>query len=164
MKRVILVRHAKSEPYGYDDDFNRDLVDRGIQDAEKISSRLKQDGIIADLVIASPAERAMHTASIYCRNLFYPLALIRQESILYSGLTTLDFVELLHQISDDVQTVLVFGHNPTVHQLAYNLVTNFCAEMPTCSTVAVDFELEKWSEVSAREGKVAFHYVPKNIF
>ncbi len=42
MKRVIIVRHAKSVPYGYDDDFHRDLTDRGIHDAEKISSKLKE--------------------------------------------------------------------------------------------------------------------------
>jgi len=163
MKRVILVRHAKSEPYGYDNDFNRDLIERGVLDAEKISSRLKHDGIIADLVIASPAERAMHTATIYCKSLFYPMALIRQESTLYSGLTTLDFMELLYQLPDDANTVFVFGHNPTVYQMVYNLVNDFRAEMPTCSTVAIDFEVGKWKDVSARGGKVAFHYISKTI-
>ena len=42
MKRVVIVRHAKSEPYGYDNDFYRDLTDRGESDAEKISEKLKE--------------------------------------------------------------------------------------------------------------------------
>lgn len=66
MKRVVIVRHAKSVPYGYDDDFHRDLTERGLLDAEKISSQLKDRGIIPDLVMASPATRTMHTATIFC--------------------------------------------------------------------------------------------------
>ena len=37
MKRVVIVRHAKSVPYGYEDDFNRYLTERGEKDAAKIS-------------------------------------------------------------------------------------------------------------------------------
>ena len=45
MKRVVIVRHAKSVPYGYDDDFNRGLKDRGHNDAGIISDKLKEEDI-----------------------------------------------------------------------------------------------------------------------
>jgi len=163
MKRVIIVRHAKSVPYGYDDDFNRDLMDRGINDADKISLRLKEMGITADLVIASPATRTMHTARIFCNNLGYDLELIRKETDFYEGMTTHDFIDLVQQFPEEVQTVFVFGHNPTVYYLVYNLVKYFNADMPTCSTVALDFDVETWKEVSARGGKLAFQLVPKSM-
>ena len=163
MKRVIIVRHAKSVPYGYDDDFHRDLTDRGINDAEKISFRLKELGIAADLVIASPANRTMQTANIFCHNLGYDTKLIRQEKSFYEGITTQSFVDLLQQLPEEVQTVCVFGHNPTVYYLVYNLVKYFNADMPTCSTVALDFPVDKWEEVGARRGKVAFQFVPKSM-
>lgn len=163
MKRVIIVRHAKSVPYGYDDDFRRDLTDRGINDAENISLRLKEMGIAADLVIASPATRTMHTASIFCDNLGYNLKSIRQESSFYGGLTTQSFVDMLQQLSEEIQTVFVFGHNPTVYYWVYNLVKHFTSDMPTCSTVILDFPVEKWSGVGARGGKIAFQFVPKNM-
>jgi phosphohistidine phosphatase len=163
MKRLIIVRHAKSVPYGYDDDFRRDLTDRGINDAEKISLRLKEMGITADLVIASPATRTMHTASIFCQNLGYDVKSIRKEPDFYEGATTQDFIDLIQQISEAVQTVFIFGHNPAVYYLVYNLVKYFNADMPTCSTVALDFPVEKWTEVGARGGKVAFQIVPKGM-
>ena len=163
MKRVIIVRHAKSVPYGYDDDYRRDLTDRGIADAEKIRSRLKEIGVAPELVIASPATRTMHTARIFCKNLGFNVSFIRQEEILYEGLTTQRFVEILQQLPEDVQTVVVFGHNPTVYYLVYNLVKYFNADMPTCSTVAIDFSVEKWEDVGARKGNVAFQYVPKDL-
>lgn len=161
MKRVIIVRHAKSVPYGYDDDFRRDLTDRGISDAEKISFRLKEMGITPEMVIASPATRTMHTARIFCKNLEYNVTFIRQEEILYEGLTTQSFVELLQQLPDQVNTVFFFGHNPTVYYLVYNLVKYFNADMPTCSTVALDFTIDTWKDLSARGGQVAFQLVPK---
>ena len=163
MKRVVIVRHAKSDPFGYDDDYHRDLTDRGISDALKISSRLNELGVFPDQVIASPATRTMHTASIYCQNLGIETSSIRQEEVLYEGLPTPSFVEILHELTDRVQTVFVFGHNPTVHSLAYNLVDAFHADMPTCATVVIDFDVENWKNVSARKGKVAFQITPKSL-
>lgn len=163
MKRVVIVRHAKSAPFGYDDDYHRDLTDRGISDALKISSRLNELGVFPDQVIASPATRTMHTASIYCKNLGIETSSIRQEEVFYEGLTTQSFVEILHELPDRVQTVFVFGHNPTVHSLVYNLVDAFHADMPTCATVVIDLDVENWKNVSARKGKVAFQITPKSI-
>jgi phosphohistidine phosphatase len=163
MKRIIIVRHAKSVPYGYDDDFNRDLTDRGLQDAEKISARLKETGVLPDLVIASPAVRTMHTAGIFCQNLGYDGTAIQQVPEFYEGATTQDFIEVFQQLPEDVKTVFVFGHNPSVYYLVYNLVKYFNADMPTCSTVAIDFPAETWDEVGARGGKLAFHYTPKSM-
>jgi phosphohistidine phosphatase len=163
MKRVIIVRHAKSVPYGYDDDFHRDLTDRGVEDASKISLRLKELDVVPDLVIASPAVRTMHTSAIFSKNLGYDLKLVQEESSFYGGVTTQRFVDLLRQLSEDVQTVFIFGHNPTVYYLVYNLVKHFTSDMPTCSTVALNFPIEKWSEIEARKGNVAFQLTPKNM-
>jgi phosphohistidine phosphatase len=163
MKRVIIVRHAKSVPYGYDDDFSRDLAERGITDAEKISLRLREMGVFPDLVIASPATRTMHTAAIYCQTLGYDVVSIRREVVFYEGLTTQEFVELLRELPEKFQTVFVFGHNPTVYYLVYNLVKYFNSDMPTCSTVALDFEVQTWKDVSARGAKMAFQFTPKSV-
>lgn len=163
MKRVIIVRHAKSVPYGYDDDFSRDLADRGISDATKISLRLQEMNIFPDLVIASPARRTMHTAAIYGQNLGFDIESIRQDEDLYDGLTTQSFVELLQRLPEEAQTVFFFGHNPAVYYLVYNLVKYFNSDMPTCSTVALDFQVEKWPEVSARGAQVAFQLTPKSV-
>lgn len=163
MKRVVIVRHAKSDPYGYDNDFYRDLTDRGENDAEKISEKLQGIEIKPDLVISSPATRALHTATIFCRNLGYELPKIQKEDILYSGITTQGFVEMLHELPESIETVFVFGHNPTVYYLAYNLVKYFNSDMPTCSTVVIDFQVEKWADVLARGGSVALQLTPKKL-
>ena len=163
MKRVIIVRHAKSVPFGYDNDFYRDLTERGEDDATKISAKLRNLGVTPDLVIASPATRTMHTASIFCQNLEYDPIKIRQINEFYEGVTTQNFIEMLQALPESVQTVFVFGHNPTVYYLAYNLVKYFNSDMPTCSTVGLDFDTNSWKEVSARGGKITFQLVPKKM-
>lgn len=162
MKQLILIRHAKSVHFGYDDDFHRDLADRGIEDADKISLKLKSMNVVPDLVISSPATRTMNTAAIFCRNLNYEIRHIRQAPDLYEGLSTQEFVDLLQDLPDEVDTVFVFGHNPTVYYLVYNLVKYFNSDMPTCSTVGLEFNVSKWADVSARGGHVAFQFTPKN--
>lgn len=163
MKKVIIVRHAKSVPYGYDNDISRDLTERGETDAEKISLRLKEIGVAPDLVISSPSRRTMHTATIYCHNLKYNPSAIQKEEDLYDGLTTHEFVEFLQKLPEEVQTLLVFGHNPTVYYLVYNLVKYFNSDMPTCSTVALDFQVENWKDTTARGAKIAFQITPKTL-
>ena len=111
----------------------------------------------------TPATRTMHTASIYCQNLGFEASAIRQEEVLYGGLTTQSFIGILHELPSEVQTVFVFGHNPTVHSLAYNLVDAFHSDMPTCATIVIDFEVDQWKDVSARRGKITFQITPKSL-
>jgi phosphohistidine phosphatase len=161
MKRVILVRHAKSVPYGYDDDFNRDLTERGETDAGKISSELNKLGIKPDIMISSPAKRAKNTAQIFAENLNFTKSNIREVKDIYHGFTTSEFVELIQELPETATTVYIFGHNPGFNSFANNLLEYFNGDMPTCSTVGIDFQVDSWKKVSARTGSKAFHLVPR---
>ncbi|MGV8137575.1 MAG: histidine phosphatase family protein [Mangrovibacterium sp.] len=161
MKRIVIVRHAKAVPYGYDDDLNRKLRRQGKEDAKIVSMALKEDRIIPDLIISSPAKRAFKTATIFAETLRYPVSRIMVEDELYEGLTTQDFIEIIRNLPEDMQTVFVFGHNPSLYYLVNNLVKLFNSDMPTCSTVGIDFSVDNWKEVSAREGKLAFQFMPR---
>lgn len=163
MKRLVIVRHAKAVPYGYDMDFDRELTDRGENDAANIGRELNKKGIVPDLMISSPAARALKTARIFAQNLGYERDKIKELMVIYEGLTTSGFLSIVHQLPVDAQTVFFFGHNPGFHYLVSNLLAEFLGEMPTCSTVGIDFNVESWSEIEARTGKAAFHFVPKNF-
>ena len=163
MKRVILVRHAKSVPYGYDDDFNRNLTEKGETDAEKISSELNIFGIKPDIMVSSPALRAIKTARIFAENLNFNKNNIQKVSEIYYGLSTSEFIELIQELPDTASTVCIFGHNPGFYSYANNLLEYFNGEMPTCSTVGIDFHVDSWKKVSARTGSKAFHLVPKMV-
>ena len=161
MKRVVIVRHAKAVPYGYDDDFNRDLIGRGKNDANIISKELRKDRIAPDIIISSPARRAIKTARIFADNLEYDRDEIIENEDLYFNLTTGGFIDIIRSLTDDADTVFFFGHNPDFHTFSENLLEHYIRVMPTCSTVGIDFDANNWQNIGAREGTLAFHLIPK---
>lgn len=161
MKRVVIVRHGKAVPYGYDDDFSRNLSDRGKMDAKLVSEELNKQGISPDLIISSEAKRALKTARIFAENLNYKKRNIVENPDIYGGLTTSEFLDLIREIPANKETVFFFGHNPGFYYFVSNLLKEFYGDMPTTSTVGIDFPIESWEEVEARTGELAFHLVPK---
>ena len=161
MKRVVIVRHAKSVPYGYEDDFNRILTERGEKDATKISLELKQRGIKVDIMISSPAKRALRTAHIFTENLSFDKSKIIEVKDLYDGMTTSQFLKLIHELHESAETVIFFGHNPDFQYFVDNLLKDVGSYMPTCSTVAIDFDVARWENVEARKGEKVFQLIPR---
>lgn len=160
MKRVILVRHAKSVSHGYDQDFDRILTDRGEDDAQMIAITLKEKNIKPDLIIASPAIRTSQTAWIFADTLGYSKKMILFEKKLYSGKTPENFLLMLKELEDEKGTVLVFGHNPTIYYYLHYLLREFHDDVPTCSTVGIDFEVDNWNKLREHHGKIAFRLIP----
>lgn len=160
MKRVILVRHAKSVSHGYDQDYDRTLAERGEEDAQTISLELQKMNIHPDLIIASPAVRTSQTAWIYADTLRYPKKTIRFEKKLYSGKTSENFLAMLQKLEDEKETVIVFGHNPTVYYYMNYLMRDFNEDVPTCSTVGIDFDVDSWSKLRDHQGKMTFRLIP----
>ncbi len=160
MKHVILVRHAKSISYGYDQDYDRTLTDRGEEDAQTISQELKKLDIHPDLIIASPAVRTSQTAWIYADALGYDKKMIRFEKKLFSGKTSENFLAMLQELEDEKETVIVFGHNPTIYYYMNYLMRHFTDEVPTCSTVGIDFDVDSWSKLRSGQGEMAFRFIP----
>jgi phosphohistidine phosphatase len=160
MKRIVIVRHAKAVPYGYDDDFTRDLTDRGMSDAQRIGKELKKNGITPDVIIASPANRALQTALIFAENLDFNKKKVVEIEDIYHGLTTSEFLGLIQKLPEEAKTAFFFGHNPGFHYFVNNLLERFYDDMPTCSTVAIDFNVDSWKKVQARSGTKAFQLIP----
>ncbi len=163
MKKVVIVRHAKSVHYGYEDDFNRDLSDRGKEDAKLVSRELLKKRILPDAMISSPAKRAIKTARIFAENLNFEKGNIKEEQDIYDGVTTSEFLDLIHKLPDEVEIAYFFGHNPGFFYFVSNLLVNFRDEMPTCSAVGIDFNVDSWKNIEARTGKKAFQLIPKML-
>lgn len=161
MKRLVIIRHAKTEQQGYENDFARELLPRGVEDAQQIAARLREKGIVPDKMITSPAARALATAHIFAETLGYPALKIKEMKELYFNFTTQDFIDLVRSTRNDVETLFIVGHNPFMHFVAQNLSTNYDGHMPTCSTVVLDFDVDKWKAVEARAGSLFLHLYPK---
>ena len=160
MKSLILVRHAKTIQYGYDQDYERTLTDRGVQNADRISLELVKCLIKPDLIISSPAVRTTQTTRIFAASCGYPASNVRYDKKLYSGMQTSNFIRMLNEVEDKHTTVMVVGHNPTIYNFLDALLPDFSLDVPTCSTIVMEFDIEKWSDLKDHTGKLIYRWIP----
>lgn len=164
MKTLILVRHAKTETiHAGINDFERRLKPRGHQDSKIITNQLMKKQVKPDLFVSSKAARAQQTAELFANELDYPIDSIRYEQFLYTGYTTGEFIDYLGKYEEDHDTIMVFGHNPDIAMLAINLTDDNFFHFPTAAAVAISFDVDSWSAISAREGKTKWFIFPKQF-
>ena len=163
MKKLILVRHAKTEQL-YDfskSDFERKLLPRGHKDSVLIATQLKQKGYLPDLFITSKAKRAQETADIYAKTLDFPLNKIQKEQFIYDGYTTSQMIDFIGNFNDDMESAIIFGHNPDIASFIVNLTPDDLWHFPTSCTTVITFNVNSWKEIEAREGKMELYIYPK---
>lgn len=163
MKTLIIVRHAKSS---WDKpnlvDFERILNQRGLNDAPFMGQIVAEKGIVPDLILSSPAVRAMTTASFYAEALNYPKEKIQSKETIYDR-GAKHILYLINEIDDKFQTVMLFGHNPDLSSLAQYLCDFHEGNLPTCGTVCVDFDTDTWSNIGEEKGRLRFFISPKSF-
>jgi phosphohistidine phosphatase len=158
MKTLFLVRHAKSSR---DDtampDRDRPLNDRGSRDAPKMGERLAKRDVKPDLILSSPARRALDTAEIIAKKLDYKRKDIVVDDRLYA-VTADDLLAFIRELGDKLERVMVFGHNPELTELAHRLSSKI-THMPTCAVAEFTFDSKSWSNVGKdKPAKVALEY------
>lgn len=147
MKRLTLVRHAKSDWKNAGlKDFDRPLSRRGLKEAPGMAQRLAEQRVHVDLLITSPAVRALETARFFAKALKYPLRLLKSEDRLYLARPA-EILEVVHGVGTRVQHLMIFGHNPGLSEFAQQLTDDpELGELPTCAVYSMEFEIDKWSQ------------------
>ena len=140
MKTLFLVRHAKSsrdEPSLPDKD--RPLNDRGKRDAPKMGERLAKRDVVPNLILSSPAKRALNTTQIIAKKLDYKLADIVVDERLYATAAD-DLLHVIRKLGTKPKSVMLFGHNPELTELAHSL-SNKITHLPTCAVAEFTFDV-----------------------
>ncbi len=161
MKTIYLVRHAKSD-WGNAQmgDFQRTLNPRGLKAAPYMAALLKQKKVIPELVITSPANRALCTAELFCEILGYPKEQIQQRMEIYEGGTS-QLLKIVQQINDSCKTALLFGHNPTMTDFSNLLAGHQVDSLVTCGVVRIDMEIKSWKDAAPATGNFVWYEFPK---
>jgi phosphohistidine phosphatase len=125
-RTLVLLRHAKAETPGELPDYERRLTAAGQSDADAAGAWLADERLRPELVFCSPATRTRQTwqgVSIALAQALpdTPAPEVRYEKGLYDGGRT-EVFDLLRGVPDEVRTVLVVGHNPTVSDVSLLLI------------------------------------------
>lgn len=155
MKRLFLLRHAKSEKDSESGrDLDRALNHRGLADAERMGKEIRDLGLTFDWVLASPARRVIETlegvgglAPHYDKRLY--------------NATRADLLGIVRTTDDQVKNLLLVGHNPGFEQLAAFLTARSIEEMPTGSLAEIELPMAHWSQVDVGSGTLVRFFRPK---
>jgi len=161
MKTLILVRHAKSswsEPGLADRD--RVLNDRGRRNAPEMGKRLAKHHLKPDVILSSPAVRALATAQLMAEELDCKRADIRVDDRLYAAEAD-ELVEVVRELGDGPKRVMVVGHNPEMTDLAQRL-SGTIDHMPTCTVAVFTFDIASWRDLPAAEAQSTAFHTPRS--
>ena len=142
-RTLILLRHAKSDWSGTEPDHRRPLTKRGRRQAAEAGAWLAAHADI-DLAVISTAERARSTWALAAAELSTTPAVHFDERAYAASARTL--LGLVQELSDEVATVVLVGHNPGLEDLACDLAGQ-SLRMPT-SALAVFTHTGAWAEVA----------------
>lgn len=161
-RTLFIVRHAKSS---WDiegiSDIDRPLKLRGIRAAYEMSRRLKIERRVPQVLIASPANRALHTAVIFNRVFEQKNANITIDERLYgTGIPTI--LKLVSEQERGIKQLMIFGHNPDFSELATKLTGESYIELPTCGLCCITFSADSWLEIAASNVVDFYTDIPKN--
>lgn len=146
MKELLIYRHAKAQkaPDGTAD-FDRELAPRGLRQSAEMAGKLRERGLVPDLVISSPAIRARTTAKTTLETLASPLSPVEAPELYGSDGT--DYLRVIAQRGDGAARVAVIGHNPSCEELL-ELLTGEALHLSTASIACVRVPIEDWKDLS----------------
>lgn len=163
MKTLYLVRHAKSSwKYPELSDLERPLNKRGKRDAPIMGRRLQLRSIIPDLMLSSPANRALTTCKVIAKALKYPEHKVATDKNIYHAEAE-SLLEVVRVVSNKMNSLMLFGHNPGFTDFANALANTDIYNIPTCGVFACEFEVDNWSNVTFGNGKLLFYDYPKKL-
>jgi phosphohistidine phosphatase len=160
LHRLFVLRHAKSswDDPGLDD-HARPLAPRGIRAAELLRDHLRRERIRPTVVLVSTARRARETMERV-----KPVGEQVIEPELY-GATPASIIERLKQMPEEVDSVMVIGHNPAMHELVLSLSGGDHAvrdKFPTGALATLTFGAP-WSELGPGRAELAALVRPKDL-
>ncbi|MBY0532795.1 MAG: histidine phosphatase family protein [Xanthobacteraceae bacterium] len=169
MRRLLLLRHAKSDwPDGYEDAL-RPLAERGRRDAPEMGKAIARSGIVPDLALVSTSVRTRQTWELLAPQLGKEVR-TREESGLYGApeKTLLDFARFA---PDEIETLLLCAHNPGMERLARSFaksgnpdaIRRVEKKYPTCALAVIELPVNRWKDAAPPAGRLEMFLTPATL-
>lgn len=162
MKTLLLMRHGKSSwKHPELSDRERPLTKRGIRASLHMGEFMVLKELVPQKIITSSAVRALETARLLAQKCQREDAIIAVDE-LYLAEPDL-YINYLKTLPDDLERVMVVGHNPGLESLLQMLSGRI--EMLTTAVVAfLSLPIKSWSELSSEtEGDLIELWRPKEL-
>jgi phosphohistidine phosphatase len=165
MKFLTLIRHAKSSRDNPQlPDNLRPLNPRGLRDAPAMGKYLDTTFRFApDIIVSSPATRAIHTARLIAEGIGYGEWQIKQDERIYEAPVS-SLLEVIREQPDKNAHVCLVGHNPGMENLTNWLCGTTAVENAvTCAVIMLELDIESWEKTDAGKARLREYIYPALI-
>lgn len=166
-RQLILLRHGKAERGIGKDDFDRELAPRGEAESVLMGEWLRDNALVPDCVLSSPAARAAATAEHSCEASGVGSGIIRYDRRIY--LASVEALNAVIAAADaDSRRLMIVGHNPGLEMLLLSLVgprqlaDQGGGQMPTAALAVIDLTIG-WASIGAGMGQLAAFIAPRDL-
>lgn len=163
-RTLLLLRHAKSDYPPAVADHDRPLAPRGVREAGLAGDWLRADPAGIDLVLCSTANRARQTLK-HTR----VAAPVRYVERLYDAVPG-TVIDEINRVGEDVGTLLVVGHQPSISQVALVLAGTRGSASETAERIAWKFPTSgiavlrvgcSWDQLGPEGAELTEFHVPR---
>lgn len=159
MKKLYIVRHAKTSWKVGVQDFDRTLKKRGKINAPFMAEKLVSRGAKVDKIIASAAKRTSKTAKLFAEQLGIEKEEITFTKELYLA-TPKTIIKLVQSVPEEIDELMIVAHNPGVTQTVNFLANEHFENIPTAGIACILFDVKSWEEIK-NIGTLGFFIYPK---
>ncbi|MCB0045647.1 MAG: histidine phosphatase family protein [Caldilineaceae bacterium] len=161
-KTLLVLRHAKSSwKFVKLADHDRPLNGRGKRDAPRIGRLLAERELVPDLILSSSARRAHDTVELVAEHSGYVRDPVWGSSLYLGGHQA--YLDSILTTADEVDRLMVVGHNPDVEMLVEALTGEF-ETMPTGALAQIELPIDHWNQLQADGGnRLVTIWRPRNL-
>ena len=169
MRTLILLRHAKAVAAdGKIRDRDRPLAERGQKDAPKVGAYMGRHQLVPDCALVSPSKRTRETWELVAPALGKRMDATYEERLFDASPQAV--VDIIQEIGASCPTLLIVGHNPSLHRVAVGLIAagdldareQLREGLPTSGLVTIEFPFDDWKKVHAPAGRLS-HFVTPDL-
>lgn len=169
MRRLMLLRHAKSDWSDRVTDFERPLAKRGEKAAPMMGAYMAAEHLVPDCAMVSPARRARDTWALVAPAFRETVKQVT-EPRLYEAEPE-DILAAVRGTKTAVKTLMVVGHNPGFEDLAVELIghgdryafARLKQKFPTAALAVIDFAVNDWGQVKPHDGRLDRFVTPRML-
>jgi phosphohistidine phosphatase len=162
VKTLLVMRHAKSDwGEAFSADHERPLAPRGIKAARRMGRFLSEAGTPPELVVSSPAVRALATAELAAEAGGWGCTIVTHESLYASDPDQV--LGVVAGVDPKVRTLLIAGHEPTWSGLVQRLIGGGSVRMPTAAVACLDLAHGGWADLAPGSCVLRWLVTPKML-